>query len=65
MIQGLPATEKRLQQIQQAQKQDAVCYKLIKYCQEGWPRKNLEPGPIKLYIHVAAELTVQNDLLLT
>ena len=64
MIQGLPATEKRLQQIQQAQKQDAVCCKLIKYCQEGWPRRNLVPGPIKPYVHVAAELTVQNDLLL-
>ena len=34
MIQGLPATEKQLQQIQQAQNQDAVCCKLIKYCQE-------------------------------
>ena len=64
MIQGLPATEKRPQQIQQAQKQDAVCCKLIKYCQEGWPRRNLVPGPIKPYVHVAAELTVQNDLLL-
>ena len=37
MLQGLPATEKQLQQIQQAQKQDPVCCKLIKYCQEGWP----------------------------
>ena len=64
MLQGLPATEKRLQQIQQAQKEDAVCCKLIKYCLEGWPDKNLLPGPIKPYIHVAAELTVQNDLLL-
>ena len=64
MLQSLPATEKRLQQIQQAQKEDAVCCKLIKYCLEGWPDKNLLPGPIKPYIHVAAELTVQNDLLL-
>ena len=64
VLQGLPATEKRLEQIQQAQKQDAVCCKLIKYCQEGWPRKNLIPGPVKPYLHVAAELTVQNDLLL-
>ena len=64
MLQGLPATEKRLQQIQQAQKEDAVCCKLIKYCQEGWPEKNLVPGPVKPYIHVSGELTVQNDLLL-
>ena len=64
MLQRLPATEKRLQQIQQAQKQDAVCCKLIKYCQEGWPQKNLILGPIKPYVHVAVKLTVQNDLLL-
>ena len=64
MLQDLPATEKRLQQIQQAQKEDAVCCKLIKYCQEGWPENNLVPGPIKPYIHVSGELTVQNDLLL-
>ena len=61
MLQGLPATEKRLQQIQQAQKEDAVCCKLIKYC---CPENNLVPGPVKPYIHVSGELTVQNDLLL-
>ena len=64
VLQGMPATEKRLEQIQQAQKQDTVWCKLIKYCQEGWPQKNLIPGPVKSYVHVAAELTVQNDLLL-
>ena len=47
VLQGLPATEKQLEQIQQAQKQDSVCCKLIKYCQEGWPQKNLIPGPVK------------------
>ena len=62
MLQGLPAIEKLLQQIQQAQKEDAVCCKLIKYCQEGWPENNLVPGPVKP--HIAGELTVQNDFLL-
>ena len=64
MLQGLPATEKRLQQIQQAQKEDAICCKLIKYCQEGWPENNLVPDPVKHYIHASGELTVENDLLL-
>ena len=64
MIQSLPVTEKRLQQIHGAQKEDAVCCKLIKYCQDGWPDRNLVPAPMKPYIHVADELTVQNDLLL-
>ena len=64
MIQCYPVTEKRLQQIHRAQKEDAVCNKLIKYCQDGWPDRNLVPAPVKPYIHVADELTVQNDLLL-
>ena len=34
MLQGLPATERKLQQIQQAQKEDAICCKLMKFCHE-------------------------------
>ena len=63
MLEGLPATEIKLQQIQQAQKEDAICCKLIKFCHEGWPAKSLIPDPVKPYIHVAAELSVQNDLM--
>ena len=37
---------------------------MLKYCQEGWPENILVPGPVKPYIHVSGELTVQNDLLL-
>ena len=47
MIQSLPVTKKRLQQIHRAQKEDAVCCKLIKYYQNGWPDRNLVPAPMK------------------
>jgi len=45
IMQNLPATEKQLQQIEKAQKEDAVYSQLIKYCQEGWPNKHLLPAP--------------------
>ena len=49
------------QQIQQAQKEDAICCKLIKFCHKGWPAKSLVPDPVKPYIHVAAELSIQKS----
>jgi len=36
----------------------------MKLCQDGWPDKHLVPGPIKPYVQVAGELTVQQNLLL-
>ena len=39
IIDSLPATEERLQEIQEAQQQDELCLEVIKYCQGGWPDK--------------------------
>jgi len=66
IMQNLPETEKQLQQIEKAQKEDAVRSQLIKYCQEGWPNKHLIPSPIKpyLHVHIVEELLVQQNLLL-
>ena len=64
IMQNLPETEKQLQQIEKAQKEDAVRSQLIKYCQEGWPNNYLIPSPIKAYLHIAEELSVQQNLLL-
>lgn len=64
ILQGLPATHNRLEQIKQAQQQDAVCSQLMKYCQDGWPDRHLVPSPIKPYVQVAGELTVHQSLLL-
>ena len=62
-LQSLPATEHRLEDIRQQQQQDDVCCLLIRYCQLGWPNKKL-PDIVKPYSSVAAELSVQNGLLL-
>ena len=33
----LPASDKRLEEIAAAQKEDPICRKLFEYCKEGWP----------------------------
>ena len=64
VLESFPATEKQLKRIQEAQTGDAVCSQVRKYCEEGWPNKDLLPGPIKPYFQFAGELNVQKGLLL-
>ncbi len=64
VMESLPATEKRLQQIREAQQQDEVCQKVKQYCREGWPDRSLVKGAVKSFLPVSAELTVQNGLLM-
>lgn len=64
LIHNLPATDKRLLDIQSQQDEDPVCQRLKKYCQEGWPDKSSLKGLYKPYLAVASELTVANGLLL-
>ena len=62
VIQSLPATEEHLQQIKESQKWDATCIQLKQYYQFGWPEvhsKDIQP-----FQSVAAELSVENELLL-
>ena len=63
-MQSLPATEHRLEDIRQHQQQDEVCRLLVCYCQSGWPNKKKLPDIVRPYSSVAAELSVQNGLLL-
>ena len=63
-IQTLPATENRLVEIKRRQKEDEVCKQIVKYCQKGWPSIKSIPQALKKFYPVAAELSVQNGLLL-
>ena len=63
MIQTLPATENRLEEIKRRQ-EDEVCKQIVKYCQKGWPSIKSIPQALKKFYPVAAELSVQNGLLL-
>ena len=64
VFESFPATEKQLKRIQEAQTADAVCTQLYKYCEEGWPHKDLLPNAIKPYFQFSGELNVQKHLLL-
>jgi len=60
----LPATERRLEEIRQHQKEDTVLQNVIKYCQSGWPEQHDIPESVKPYYSVAVELTVEKGLLM-
>ena len=62
VIQSLPATEECLQQSKEFQKRDVTCIQLRQYCQFGWPE--VLSKDIQLFQSVAAELSVENELLL-
>ncbi|GBM87545.1 hypothetical protein AVEN_107195-1 [Araneus ventricosus] len=46
---SLPATDKRLSEIWQAQQEDEVCIQLINFVQKGWPKKNALPIHLSRY----------------
>ena len=64
VFQTLPATGKRLEEIKAHLQEDEVWKQIMAYCNKGWPEKCSLKGPIKLYAPSAAELKVQNRLLL-
>ena len=64
VIQNLPATNRRIQQIKKAQEEDTVCRAVKQYCEDGWPDRSLIKGTVNQYLPMAAELTVQEGLLM-
>ncbi|XP_056114034.1 uncharacterized protein K02A2.6-like [Rhinichthys klamathensis goyatoka] len=64
VIQSLPATETRLKVIQEKQKTDPVCAKLIRYCKTGWPEKSAISSELGPYWPKRATLTLAGELLL-
>ena len=64
VINSLPATEKRLQEIRRKQEEDEVCRQVKEYCDTGWPERKVIPGPVKSYLPVASQLSVVDGLLM-
>ena len=65
IVQSVPATEKRLKEIQKAQEADEICQKLYQYCKSGWPHRQSiagHSGAIQPCILVASEITVHGGL---
>ncbi|KAL0149497.1 hypothetical protein M9458_055285 [Cirrhinus mrigala] len=64
VVTSLPATEKRLHEIQQHQEADPILQLVRKYSLEGWPTKSRVEAMVQPYFQFAGELTVENGLLL-
>jgi len=62
IVNCLPATEARLEQIKKDQLSDAVCKKLAQYCREGWPIRDKLDGDFKPYLTVVAEHSIKHGL---
>ena len=62
VVESLPATDSRREEIRKHQEEDRICQQVVQFCKEGWPER--VKGPLRLYQPHAAELTVINGLLL-
>lgn len=61
---SLPATEKRLREIQTQQDHDSILQQLKNFCAEGWPDKFFIERVFQPYLQLSGGLTVHNGLLL-
>ena len=64
IVETLPASQARLDQIKSHYKGDNVCSNIIKFCEEGWPEKSALDGTMQAYWAERGEFTVQNGLLM-
>ena len=64
VIDCLPTTERRLQEILLHQDEDEICSKLKEFCREGWPDKYCLKFALLPYWQYRGEITVQEDILM-
>ena len=64
VVQGLPATKQRLEEIRITQEKDPICQVIARYCQEGWTGKGRIRGAVKRYYPVSLEISIINDILM-
>ena len=64
VLEDIPATEQRIQEIRELQLKDPACQHISEYCQSGWPDTHSCPDAVRPYLPVAAELYEANNLLL-
>ena len=64
ILQNLPATEQRLEEIRRHQEDDDATQQIAVFCQSGWPDKKSLTANIRSYSPMAAEFSVVNGLLM-
>ena len=64
IMQNLPATEQRMEQIKELQQQDEACQLVTKYCYSSWPDKKTAPRVVRPFLPLAAQFSVENGVLM-
>ena len=64
ILDSLPVSDIKLQQIIEAQDNDEVCKTIKQYCFENWPERHLLPSAIRPYWTDRTHLTVVQNVLL-
>lgn len=64
VVEALPASAHCLEKIAKAQSTDPILQQVRKYCQEGWPAKNMINSLLKPYWCVRSELSLYYTLLM-
>ena len=64
VVDGLPATDLRLEQIRTHQQEDETCKLLSMYGADGWPERNALAGTLQQYWPYRSDLTIQLGLLM-
>ena len=64
ILDSLPVSDVKLQQIIKAQDDDEVCKTIKQYCFENWPERHLLPSPMHPYWTDCAHLTIVQNVLL-
>ena len=64
VVETLPASASRLEQIAKAQSTDPILQQVIRFCQEGWPTNHMIKGSLRPYWCICSELSMHNCLLL-
>ena len=64
VVDSLPATPTRLDQIRIQQEGDEVCQTLVHYSNKGWPTKSQLPAAVQQYWQYRGELSVNKGLLM-
>ena len=64
VIECLPTTECRLQEIRLHQQEDEICTELKEFCKEGWREKHHLNCALQAYWQYKGEITVQQGILM-
>lgn len=64
VMESLPASECRLKEIQEEQRKDPICVKLVQYCNQEWPDRSHLSISLKPYYQFSSEISIVNGLLM-